>query len=272
MSLPLDGRTPRLLAFVHANQDDEDQRIVFAVSQAAARAEHCCADSLVTDTIRRTPAFDRFAPGPVPVSATLEQGWYAHCASHTCGRRICYDDQSWTGPGSDPHLAVEASKTARRERDERRWLDANPEPEEAPSDADWTTRNRARIAREEWREARNRALPPLDPPMLDRAALRFDGPHVYCSLSCQRAEALEIARTDLRHADAEEEARRRWPGCSSYTSGRWPQLEPRVRFRPEGFEHDVDWHVAEDQPYVMPVDLPAWRSMIEDMEERSVKS
>jgi hypothetical protein len=267
-----ESRAPRLLAFVHADQDDEDQRIVFAVSQAAARAEHCGADSILTDTIRRSPAFDRFAPGPVPVSATLEQGWYAHCASHTCGRRISYDDQSWAGPGADPNIAMEASEYARRERDEKRWLDANPEPDEAPAGAEWAVANRARIAHEEWREARSRALPPLEVPMLDKAALRFDGPHVYCSLSCQRAEALDIARTDLRHADAEDEASRRWPGCTSYSSGRWPQIEPRVRFRPDGFEHDVDWHVAEDQPYVMPVDLPAWRSMIEDMEARSVKS
>lgn len=267
-----DLRPARLLAFIHADQDDEDQSIVFAVSQAAARAEHCSTDSLLTDTLTRCPAFDRFAPGPVPVSATLEQGWYAHCASHTCGRRICYDDHSWAEPGRDPHLVIEASQVAMRERDERLWLAAHPEPDDAHPDAEWAARNRARIAREEWREARSRALPPLDPPMLDRAALRFEGSRVYCSLACQRAEALDIARMDLRHADAEEEARRRWPGCPSYTSGRWPQLEPRVRFRPEGFEHDVDWHVAEDQPYVMPVDLPRWRSMVEDMEERSVKS
>jgi hypothetical protein len=263
---------PRLLAFIHSNEDDEDQRIVFAVSQAAARAEHSGPDSLVSDRINRSPAFDRFAPGPVPVSATLDEGWYAYCASHTCSRRICYDDHCWAEPGRDPHIGAEAAQVARRERDESRWLLDNPEPEDAPADAEWAVRNRTRIAQEEWREAHSRALPPLDPPLLDRAALRFDGPHVYCSLSCQRAEALDIARTDLRHADAEEEASRRWPGCTSYTSGRWPQMEPRVRFRPDGFEHDVNWHVAEDQPYVMPVDLPAWRSMTEDMEERSVKS
>ena len=57
-----DLRPARLLAFIHADQDDEDQSIVFAVSQAAARAEHCSTDSLLTDTLTRCPAFDRFAP------------------------------------------------------------------------------------------------------------------------------------------------------------------------------------------------------------------
>jgi len=250
-----------MLAFVCGDADDENQRIVFAVSGAAARATHADADSLITMKVARSPGFDAFAPGPVPVSAMLDEGWYSHCASSACGRRISYDEGEWAGPGRDPSIRLEAEETARRERDVARWLKDNPQPVDAPEGSDWKDVAAAKRAKDDWHARRRWAVREPEPAMLDRNALRFMGSDVYCCLACQQGEALKIARTDLAHADAEAEAERRWPGAPEYVSGRWPQLQPRVRFRPPVFAHDVHWHADEDQSYVMPEDVPLWEAM-----------
>jgi hypothetical protein len=253
----------RTMAFTCSDSDDEDQNVVFAVSQAAARAEYGQRDCLTSMKVFRSPAFDEFAPGPVPVSALLEQGWYSHCSNHDCGRRISYDEGRWAEPGRDPAIVEEAVQEAVRQRDEAKWLEANPEPEMADGEAPWGEKSRTRREHEDWERRRRHELKPKEPPMLDRAALRFIGGEVYCSLTCQQSIALTIAKADLLHMDAEAEARRRWPGAPEYESSRWPQIEPRVRFRPPSFSQDVHWHADEDQAYVMPEDVPLWNAMIE---------
>lgn len=257
-----------MLAFTCSDSENENQQVVFAVSQAAARAENGEQDSLSTMNVVRSPAFDQFAPGPVPVSGLLAQGWYSHCSNHECGRRISYDEGRWAEPGRDPNIVEEAMEEAVRQRDEARWLEANPKPEVPGDEAPWNAKSKAQRDYEDWCRRRRCDLKPKEDPMLDHAALRFMGGDVYCSLVCQQESALVIAKNDLRHMDAEAEAERRWPGAPEYRSSRWPQTEPRVRFRHPAFKHDVNWHADEDQAYVMPEDLPQWDAIIEDLNKR----
>lgn len=249
------------LAFVHEWNDGEDMAVVYAASQALARAANSTSDSMLSDVYRRAPEFDVHAPGPVPVSSLLDHGWYSHCANHGCGRRICYDEGEWASPSDEAALAAEGLRRALRERKEAAWLRENPEPARAAEDAPWAARTRARAERDDWAQRHRNEVPPAESPMLDRSALRFDGSLVYCSLRCQQDLHLTIARTDLAHEAAEAKAASRWPGAPSYSAPRWPQMEPRVSFRLPGMSWDAHWDATRDEVTVMPCDLERWKEL-----------
>lgn len=77
-----------LLAYT-AHDGGEGWCVVFATSGAAARryaaGEMNCEFSEV-EYCRRAKEFDRFAPGPVPMTALIESGWHTYCLD--CGARI----------------------------------------------------------------------------------------------------------------------------------------------------------------------------------------
>lgn len=82
--------------------DDGDERaeVIFATSSAAARREFGWEE---VGTCRRDAVFDRYAPGPVPLLALIEAGWWIEC--YGCGRKIesqIYDyDDAFDDEGND---------------------------------------------------------------------------------------------------------------------------------------------------------------------------
>jgi hypothetical protein len=72
---------PPLLAW-QINDYDGQAEIVFAATEDEARD----LSDLDQDNLHRLPQFDRFAPGPVPVSAMLADGWWVTCAC--CEHRV----------------------------------------------------------------------------------------------------------------------------------------------------------------------------------------
>ncbi|PRF55362.1 hypothetical protein [Burkholderia multivorans] len=68
--------------------------VVFATNSAAARREgasELSTDWECIDSCRRAPQFDQYAPGPVPIEALIESGWWFEC--HGCGARVSNDYQ-----------------------------------------------------------------------------------------------------------------------------------------------------------------------------------
>jgi hypothetical protein len=73
-------------------QTEEYGEIVFATNGAAARRKGAGAMDLEWEDIascRRAPAFDAFAPGPVPDLALWKAGWRFLCCRCECS---AYDD------------------------------------------------------------------------------------------------------------------------------------------------------------------------------------
>lgn len=87
---------PKLKAYEVRDGEEGHCVIAFSTSNAAARRKG--ADKLDLDwesieSCRRAPAFDAYAPGPVPPTVLLEHGWWQECLE--CGRRCeheSYDD------------------------------------------------------------------------------------------------------------------------------------------------------------------------------------
>lgn len=78
-------------AYVVREDGEGNCAVVFATNGATARREGGGELGLEFDEVescRRMPAFDKFAPGPVPLHATLAAGWWHEC--HHCGVR--FDD------------------------------------------------------------------------------------------------------------------------------------------------------------------------------------
>ncbi len=71
---------------------DGNSCVVFAKSNAPAR--RLGADELLTEwegvSCRRAPEFDQYAPGPVPIGALLDAGWWFECA--VCCQRVTGED------------------------------------------------------------------------------------------------------------------------------------------------------------------------------------
>jgi hypothetical protein len=71
----MNSPTP-LLAFLV--KGEESSEIVFAADQKSL--------SYSPEDCSPAPQFDKFAPGPAPLQALLDDGWWLDC--HQCGRRI----------------------------------------------------------------------------------------------------------------------------------------------------------------------------------------
>lgn len=74
----------KLKAYVVREDDEGSCAIVFATDSATARREGGNELNLSFEEVescRREPAFDEFAPGPVPLHATLAAGWWHQCSN-----------------------------------------------------------------------------------------------------------------------------------------------------------------------------------------------
>lgn len=83
--------------------DDSTGGIVFARFNAEARRIGCwavCDTDWESVTCRRAPWADRYAPGPVPKLAMIENGWWIECDG--CCTRIDLDLEDEDGKQLDP--------------------------------------------------------------------------------------------------------------------------------------------------------------------------
>lgn len=79
-----------LKAYLCATNDPEESEVVFASTNTAARRSYVSSrgDEPENLKVSRAPQFDEHAPGPVPISAYLENGWFHECEN--CRRVISY--------------------------------------------------------------------------------------------------------------------------------------------------------------------------------------
>lgn len=90
----------QLKAYVVREDDEGNCAITFATNGAAARRDGANELDLSFEEVescRREPAFDQYAPGPVPLHATLAAGWWHEC--NHCGVR--FDSEGRHGEGED---------------------------------------------------------------------------------------------------------------------------------------------------------------------------
>ena len=74
-------------AYIVHEDHDGGSAIVFANNGATARrqgANELGMEFDEVDSCKREPDFDQYAPGPVPLSATLDKGWWHSCTSCSC--------------------------------------------------------------------------------------------------------------------------------------------------------------------------------------------
>lgn len=209
-------------------------------------------------TVRRARQFDAYAPGPVPISALLDDGWHFECSC--CYRRISLSEdfiENHDAQALREHAAREAPRIAALARFEAE----NPRPPEAAQGMKPAERWAVERVLSDWRHRRHGYSSAILPPMLSRVALRIhdDTNDVYCDARCEQKAFADRAAVDFAHADAEREAERRWPGCGPYESKRWPYLTPSVSFKAPGMEYPATWHPGED-PFVAQTDLVAWNT------------
>jgi hypothetical protein len=86
--------TTKPLKAYQVDHYEEGSVIVFARHNVVARREG--ANELNTDFdgvafCRRAPQFDHYAPGPVPISAMIEAGWWWTCSCRDCGTQVTED-------------------------------------------------------------------------------------------------------------------------------------------------------------------------------------
>lgn len=80
----------QLKAYVVREPDEGHCRIVFATRNVVARREGAAELNIEFEEVEsctRAPWADQYAPGPVPVQAMIEAGWWYECECG-CGRRI----------------------------------------------------------------------------------------------------------------------------------------------------------------------------------------
>lgn len=85
-----------LKAYVVREDGEGNCAIVFETNGAAARRNGGNELNLSfeeVDSCRREPAFDQYAPGPVPLHATLAAGWWHECCG--CGVRFDQDERNY---------------------------------------------------------------------------------------------------------------------------------------------------------------------------------
>lgn len=83
-------------AYVVREDNEGHCVIVFATNSATARREGGSELNLSFEEVescRREPAFDQYAPGPVPLHATLAAGWWHECGH--CGVRFDQDERNY---------------------------------------------------------------------------------------------------------------------------------------------------------------------------------
>jgi len=75
-------------AFQVDDSIDESSVVVFARHAVVARREGAnkLNDEFEYVTCRRAPGFDKYAPGPVPLKAKLDNGWWTSCLN--CGAEL----------------------------------------------------------------------------------------------------------------------------------------------------------------------------------------
>ena len=73
-------------------QAEEFGEVVFAEHRITASAQFCkeYGEDLGSISAKRAKQFDQYAPGPVPVSALLENGWHFECEG--CGSMFNKDE------------------------------------------------------------------------------------------------------------------------------------------------------------------------------------
>lgn len=101
-------------AYVIYEGDEGNCAIVFASNGATARREGAGELALSFEEVescKREPAFDQYAPGPVPLHATLAAGWWHEC-SH-CGVRFDQDERQ-DGDDEDREDAFDPVQDASR--------------------------------------------------------------------------------------------------------------------------------------------------------------
>jgi hypothetical protein len=92
--------TKTLKAYEVREADEGRCVVVFATNGATARREGASELNMEfedVDSCTRAPEFDQYAPGPVPLHATLENGWWHTCMGCQCtfdidGRRDFDED------------------------------------------------------------------------------------------------------------------------------------------------------------------------------------
>lgn len=79
-----------LKAYVVRGGDEGECKIVFSTNGATARRKGADKLGLSFEEVEsccREPSFDQYAPGPVPLKATLAHGWWHTC----CGCEVTFD-------------------------------------------------------------------------------------------------------------------------------------------------------------------------------------
>jgi hypothetical protein len=216
-------------------------------------------------TVRRAKQFDAYAPGPVPISALLEDGWHFECSC--CYRRISLSEDFVEDHGTQAlreHAAREAPRIAALAR-----FDAeNPRPADPEAGMKPAERWAAEQLVNGWRHRRHAHSAYILPPMLSRVALRIhdDTNDVYCDARCEQKAFADRAAVDFSHDEAEREAEKRWPGCAPYESNRWPYLTPSVSFHAPGMEYPATWRPG-DEPFMATTDVDAWNTYLATITE-----
>lgn len=250
-------------AYYCTTDDGEHAEVRFGRTNGAAAFPFARSEGLHVSevTVRRAPQFDAFAPGPVPISAMLDDGWHFECSC--CYRRISYSEDFVEDHDADAlraHAAREAPRIAALARfDADNPRPADPEPGLKPAER-WAAERLV----SEWRERRYRLSSTIIPDMLSRAGIRIHDAtnDVYCDARCEQKAFADRAAVDLAHEEAERDAETRWPGCGPYESKRWPYLTPSVSFRAPGMEYPATWRPGEE-PFFAQSDAAAWNAYIE---------
>lgn len=252
----------RLKAYQCTTDDPEQTRIVFAASNGAAKFPYAREVEMDLDmvTVRRAPQFDVHSPGPVPVSALLQDGWYFECSN--CLRRISHGEEfveDMTHQQLIEHARRQAPHVARLSE----FDTANPRPSDPEPGMSHPETWQARQAIETWHRRRHSVSYAVLPRILSRAALRIDDAsgEVYCDTRCEQEEMAKRAGIDHAHAEAERMAEARWPGCAPYESKRWPYTSPYVTFTAPGMQWPVGWRPGEE-PHMAAEDRDAWESYL----------
>ena len=91
-------------------QSDETGCVVFAASGVVARregAQELGCDFEDIESCRLAPEFDNHAPGPVPIAALIEAGWWYHCGG--CSKKVHEDDECEDGSPAVPFYPDEGN-------------------------------------------------------------------------------------------------------------------------------------------------------------------
>lgn len=104
-----------LKAYMVREPDEGNCVVVFATNSATARREG--GDELgisfeEVESCRREPSFDQYAPGPVPLHATLAAGWWHECQH--CQVRFDADGRSGEEEDDEPEHPFEPVQDAKR--------------------------------------------------------------------------------------------------------------------------------------------------------------